>query len=151
MASDASGSSAPRGMPICEFATQTASAPSSPQYLGLHLSSNRAVREPLRPAPCLIVACRQCAKQFNPLWRRSHACGHCGYEYCSSCISDGQALMPRRAGQTSVNAGALASLKEELGIGSSKAVGGGYEVEPVCLHCLSMLQGESSRVESTLV
>jgi len=149
MASDASGSSGPRGMPICELATQTTNAPSSPQYLDLHPSLNRAVREHLLSAQSLIVACRQCAKQFNPLWRRSHACGHCGYEYCSSCLSDGQALMPRRAGQTSVNAGALASLKEELGIGSSKAVGGGYEVEPVCLHCLSMLQGESPRVGST--
>lgn len=49
--------------------------------------------------------------------------------------------MPRRPGQASSSNGPLSALREEFGIGSLKAVGGGYEVESVCLHCLSMLQG----------
>jgi hypothetical protein len=52
--------------------------------------------------------------------------------------------MPRRADQ-SAPSGPFSAIKEELGIGSSKNVGGGYEVESVCLHCLSMLQGWSAR------
>nr|XP_019013314.1 uncharacterized protein I206_01380 [Kwoniella pini CBS 10737]OCF52095.1 hypothetical protein I206_01380 [Kwoniella pini CBS 10737] len=99
--------------------------------------------------------CRQCNKEFNFIFRRKHVCGHCGYEYCSNCISDGQALMPRKAGQgssslssTSSNNGPgsifneiKAGLKEGLGLDEkSNNAGSGYEVESVCLPCLSMLQ-----------
>lgn len=95
-------------------------------------------------------SCRQCAKDFNPLWRRAHACGHCGYEYCSSCLSDGQALMPRRAGQPP-SAGLLSDIKEELGIGGSGRSMNGYEVESVCTHCLAMLQGMLSSMCHELI
>nr|XP_019042956.1 hypothetical protein I302_08665 [Kwoniella bestiolae CBS 10118]OCF21886.1 hypothetical protein I302_08665 [Kwoniella bestiolae CBS 10118] len=98
--------------------------------------------------------CRQCSKEFNFLFRRKHVCGHCGYEYCSNCISDGQALMPRRAGQASSSSSSSNSngpasifneikegLKEGLGLDEkSNNVGSGYEVESVCLPCLGMLQ-----------
>jgi hypothetical protein len=96
-----------------------------------------------------LLACRQCGKDFNPLWRRSHPCGHCGYEYCSACLSDGQALMPRRPSDPSSSSssgvgGAFSAIKEELGIGGERRTGSGYEVESVCLACLSMLQGRYS-------
>ncbi|WVQ98523.1 hypothetical protein IAU59_005649 [Kwoniella sp. CBS 9459] len=91
--------------------------------------------------------CRQCAKDFNPIWRRKHVCGHCGYEYCSACLSDGQALMPRRQGQSnnSLNqsgpAAFFAEIKEGLGLDDKKeGNGSGYEVEEVCLFCLGHLQ-----------
>ncbi|WVR05006.1 hypothetical protein IAU60_002018 [Kwoniella sp. DSM 27419] len=92
--------------------------------------------------------CRQCGKDFNPLWRRKKVCGHCGYEYCSTCMSDGQALMPRKPGQPSSSlnresgpAAFFADLKEGLGIDDKVHTGGsGYEVESVCLYCLGMLQ-----------
>ncbi|WWD01638.1 hypothetical protein V866_008583 [Kwoniella sp. B9012] len=102
--------------------------------------------------------CRQCAKEFNFLFRRKHVCGHCGYEYCSNCISDGQALMPRKAGQSSTSSSSNSNsngpsnffneikegLKEGLGLdeknSNNAASGSGYEVESVCLPCLSMLQ-----------
>ncbi|WVF72411.1 hypothetical protein IAT40_007226 [Kwoniella sp. CBS 6097] len=91
--------------------------------------------------------CRQCAKDFNPIWRRKHVCGHCGYEYCSACLSDGQALMPRKQGQStnSLNqsgpAAFFAEIKEGLGLDDKKeSSGSGYEVEEVCLFCLGHLQ-----------
>nr|XP_018264077.1 uncharacterized protein I303_03955 [Kwoniella dejecticola CBS 10117]OBR86235.1 hypothetical protein I303_03955 [Kwoniella dejecticola CBS 10117] len=98
--------------------------------------------------------CRQCNKEFNFIFRRKHVCGHCGYEYCSNCLSDGQALMPRKAGQGSSSStnpssngpGSIFSeikegLREGLGLDEkSNNVGSGYEVESVCLPCLSMLQ-----------
>lgn len=57
--------------------------------------------------------------------------------------------MPRRAGSRPPD-GPLSAIKEELGIGTSKNVGGGYEVESVCLHCLSMLQGMSGSMSGSL-
>ncbi|ORY25739.1 hypothetical protein BCR39DRAFT_543166 [Naematelia encephala] len=83
-------------------------------------------------------SCRQCGKSFNPLFRRAHACGHCGYEYCSNCLSDGQALMPRRPGQPT-NTSALAEIRQGLGLEERRSESG-YDVESVCLHCLGMLQ-----------
>lgn len=50
--------------------------------------------------------------------------------------------MPRRAGQSSINAGPLDTIRDELGIGGSRNAGSGYEPEKVCTHCLGMLQGE---------
>jgi hypothetical protein len=49
--------------------------------------------------------------------------------------------MPRRAGQSSINAGPLDTIRDELGIGGSRNAGSGYEPEKVCTHCLGMLQG----------
>ncbi|KIR53317.1 hypothetical protein I315_04355 [Cryptococcus gattii Ru294] len=85
--------------------------------------------------------CRQCGKDFNPLWRRKYICGHCGYGYCSSCLSDGQALMPRRPGQAALNPKPLSELKAGLGLDDGReSSGSGYEAESVCLPCLGMLQ-----------
>lgn len=126
------------------------------QYPVPHPSQNQIVCLFPKPNEQLLMiadypACRQCEKDFNPLWRRSHTCGHCGYEYCSTCLSDGQALMPRRAGQGSLNKGPLAEIRQGLGLDSSSSGSGsgsgnngsGYEVESVCVPCLSMLQGGS--------
>lgn len=96
------------------------------------------------------IACRQCGKDFNPLWRRAHTCGHCGYEYCNTCISDGQALMPRKPGQGSLNKGPLAEIRSGLGL-DDRPAGSGYEVESVCVPCLSMLQGGSAHLPMTSI
>jgi hypothetical protein len=60
--------------------------------------------------------------------------------------------MPRKAGESSSSSsgvgGAFSAIKEELGIGQEKRVGSGYEVESVCLYCLSMLQGMSAEYMS---
>ncbi|GMK55450.1 hypothetical protein CspeluHIS016_0205060 [Cutaneotrichosporon spelunceum] len=79
--------------------------------------------------------CRQCARDFS-FFRRGHACGHCGYQYCSSCLSDGQALMPRREAPRS--SGPFAELREAFR-GSEQSTSG-YDPESVCVHCLAMLQ-----------
>lgn len=50
--------------------------------------------------------------------------------------------MPRRAGQGGLNKGPLAEIREGLGLDGSGSNGSGYEVESVCVPCLSMLQGE---------
>ncbi|WRT66934.1 uncharacterized protein IL334_003899 [Kwoniella shivajii] len=105
--------------------------------------------------------CRQCNKEFNFIFRRKHTCGHCGYEYCSNCLSDGQALMPRRvnqnssqqsngnnvpSGPSSIFAEIKEGFKEGFGLdekssgSNGNASGSGYEVESVCLPCLTMLQ-----------
>ncbi|WVO16957.1 hypothetical protein L204_104643 [Cryptococcus depauperatus] len=113
------------------------------------MESQRPDKLPLRGLPILsgpppiarLSACRQCNKDFNPIWRRKRICGHCGYEYCSSCLSDGQALMPRKAGQVPLNPTPLAEIKLGLGIeDDSESGGSGYDVESVCTHCLGMLQ-----------
>ncbi|EIW69485.1 hypothetical protein TREMEDRAFT_30604 [Tremella mesenterica DSM 1558] len=83
--------------------------------------------------------CRACGKQFNPLWRRPHPCGHCGYQYCSACLGDGQALMPRKADSGSRSSGPLAEIKAAFSM-DDRPAGSGYDVEEVCLHCLGMLQ-----------
>ena len=57
-------------------------------------------------------------------------------------MSDGQALMPRRAGETSSSSGAIAEIRDALGLDEKKAGMNGYEVESVCLPCLAMLQGK---------
>lgn len=85
----------------------------------------------------LTAGCRKCGKEFNALWRRGHACGHCGHEFCSGCL-EGQALMPRRARS---GAGPLAEIRGAL---RGQAQSTGYDVENVCMHCLGMLQGESA-------
>ncbi|WWD15740.1 hypothetical protein CI109_100162 [Kwoniella shandongensis] len=133
------------------------------------MESQRPAQLPPRGLPILSgpppitesSTCRQCAKEFNVLWRRKHTCGHCGYEYCSNCLSDGQALMPRRAGQggsstsSSGGGGTFAEIGAEIraGLGlddkrdsnyarvpNGGGEGSGYEVESVCLYCLGMLQ-----------
>ncbi|KAL7422178.1 hypothetical protein Q5752_002823 [Cryptotrichosporon argae] len=118
-------------------------------------------------------ACRQCGQSFNPLWRRAHACGHCGYEYCSSCLSDGQALMPRRAAAGGGGSGSsggggggvgaalaegIAEIKDVFGLKKDSATSSGssgagsetsgYDVESVCLPCLSMLQVTAAPVQT---
>ncbi|ORX39690.1 hypothetical protein BD324DRAFT_575430 [Kockovaella imperatae] len=93
------------------------------------------------PPPIVETAeCRRCNKEFNPLWRRAHSCGHCGYQYCSTCLSDGQALMPRKPGASSTSTNPFTAIKEELGFSEKKSTMSGYDVESVCLNCLSMLQ-----------
>ncbi|OWZ62769.1 hypothetical protein AYX15_05126 [Cryptococcus neoformans] len=113
------------------------------------MESQRPAQLPPRGLPILSglppvtesTNCRQCNKDFNPLWRRKNICGHCGYEYCSSCLSDGQALMPRRPGQAALNPRPLSELKAGLGLDDKRgSSGSGYEAESVCLPCLSMLQ-----------
>ncbi|WWC85283.1 uncharacterized protein L201_000145 [Kwoniella dendrophila CBS 6074] len=110
--------------------------------------------------------CRQCNKEFNFIFRRKHVCGHCGYEYCSNCLSDGQALMPRKSsisqngssssssstsnnnsnGPASIFNEIKEGLREGLGLdeksssNNNNGVGSGYEVESVCIPCLTMLQ-----------
>ena len=51
--------------------------------------------------------------------------------------------MPRRSPTSAAPSGPLAELKEGLGLSEKKEVMGGYEVESVCLHCLTLLQGQS--------
>ena len=48
--------------------------------------------------------------------------------------------MPRRAGSSS-DKGPIAEFKSVLGLDEGPSVMNGYEVESVCLPCLSMLQG----------
>ncbi|WVQ71419.1 hypothetical protein IAR50_000956 [Cryptococcus sp. DSM 104548] len=91
--------------------------------------------------------CRKCDKEFNPLWRRKKTCGHCGYQYCSSCISDGQALMPRRPGQQPLNQTPLGEFKQGLGIDDDKEGSSGYYMECVCTFCLGMLQVTNAPLE----
>ncbi|KAK8869984.1 hypothetical protein IAR55_000554 [Kwoniella newhampshirensis] len=131
------------------------------------MESQRPAQLPPRGLPMLSgpppvtesSTCRQCGKEFNLLWRRKHTCGHCGYEYCSNCLSDGQALMPRRAGQASSSSSSSAGnafaeigaeIRAGLGLDDKRENGGrvtdgtgegtGYEVESVCTYCLGMLQ-----------
>ncbi|BEJ16250.1 hypothetical protein CspHIS471_0508550 [Cutaneotrichosporon sp. HIS471] len=93
---------------------------------------------PILSGPPPIVespTCRQCAREFS-LFRRARSCGHCGYEYCSSCLSDGQALMPRREAPRAT--GPFAELREAFR--GSEPSTSGYDPEAVCVHCLAMLQ-----------
>ncbi|BEI93230.1 uncharacterized protein CcaverHIS019_0508580 [Cutaneotrichosporon cavernicola] len=93
---------------------------------------------PILSGPPPIVespTCRQCARDFS-LFRRARSCGHCGYEYCSSCLSDGQALMPRREAPRAT--GPFAELREAFR--GSEPSTSGYDPEAVCVHCLAMLQ-----------
>lgn len=53
-------------------------------------------------------------------------------------MSDGQALMPRHT--VPRPSGPLAELREAFR--GSEASSRGYDPEPVCVHCLAMLQGE---------
>ncbi|ODN73504.1 hypothetical protein L202_08007 [Cryptococcus amylolentus CBS 6039] len=96
----------------------------------------------LSGVPVVVEAshCRKCDKEFNPLWRRKKTCGHCGYQYCSNCISDGQALMPRRPGQQPLNQTPLGEIKMGLGIDDDMEGSPGYYKESVCTFCLGMLQ-----------
>jgi hypothetical protein len=50
--------------------------------------------------------------------------------------------MPRKARSSSDQGGALAELKAAIGLDDRPREMNGYEVEGVCLPCLSMLQGE---------
>ncbi|WVQ78076.1 hypothetical protein IAT38_000157 [Cryptococcus sp. DSM 104549] len=120
------------------------------------MESQRPGRLPPRGLPILSgpppvaesSTCRQCAKEFNPLWRRKHTCGHCGYNYCSTCLSDGQALMPRRPGQKSTPSGPMAEIRAGLGLDDRReSSSSGYEVESVCLFCLGMLQVTAAPVQ----
>ncbi len=61
-------------------------------------------------------------------------------------MSDGQALMPRRAGEISTTNGPLAEIRAGLGLDENKSGLNGYEVESVCLPCLAMLQGKSRQI-----
>lgn len=51
--------------------------------------------------------------------------------------------MPRKQGQASLNKSPLDEIRQGLGLdeSSSGSRGNGYEVESVCVPCLSMLQG----------
>lgn len=49
--------------------------------------------------------------------------------------------MPRKPGQASLNKGPLAEIRSGLGL-DDRPSGSGYEVESVCVPCLSMLQGK---------
>ncbi|KAL1411181.1 hypothetical protein Q8F55_002132 [Vanrija albida] len=104
---------------------------------------------PILSGPPPIVespSCRQCGRDFNALWRRSTACGHCGYEYCSSCMSDGQALMPRRGNRPPP--GPLQELRDAFRGGpSQEPLTTGYDVESVCVPCLGMLQVTAAPVD----
>ena len=56
--------------------------------------------------------------------------------------------MPRRAGESSSpSTGPLAEIRAGLGLDEKKTGLNGYEVESVCLPCLSMLQGKLCRKE----
>ena len=61
-------------------------------------------------------------------------------------MSDGQALMPRRAGEMAQNTGPLAEIRAGLGLDERRSAMNGYEVESVCLPCLTMLQGKVGRM-----
>lgn len=104
---------------------------------GLHLFVLQTVFADLDPP-----ACRQCGESFNPIWRRGKTCGHCGYEYCSTCLNDGQALMPRKAKQPATGAeGLWSDVRDAFSMRDGPPTPG-WEVEPACFQCLGMLQGE---------
>jgi len=149
--------SSPSALSHPELTADTFHAVSGPPPVIESSSMSQAQVATYRTSTNEDIACRQCAKPFNPLWRRSHTCGHCGYEYCSTCLSDGQALMPRRATQRTANSSELGELRSAassiagdiraaVGIDETPiegaARGNGYDVEKVCLPCLGMLQGE---------
>lgn len=92
-----------------------------------------------RPAPVIESdSCRTCGKLFLPLFRKAHACGHCGYQYCENDC-DQKALLPKRGA-----AAPSSSAGSSSGVGgvNGPLQGGGYELVEVCGNCFPMLQGE---------